>query len=130
MSMTDFFQDPKFVERIDRRVAAAQRQVLIPFAVFLLIFLLVQLVQFFVLMNDKGVLDQLAQSQIQPLNQGQAVRSQLDLLAGRTARLAEEGNETARAIVEQFRAQGVNLSTGQQGVAPPGGATPAAPPAN
>lgn len=123
--MNELFQDPKFVERIDRRVTAAQRQVLIPLAVFIVIFLLAQLVQFSTLMNDKNVLDQLAQSQIQPLNQGQAVRSQLDLLAGRTARLAEEGNETARLIVEQFRAQGVNLSTGQQGAAP--SATPPAP---
>jgi flagellar basal body-associated protein FliL len=127
--MNELFQDPKFVERIDRRVAAAQRQMLIPFAVFLVIFLLAQLVQFFVLMSDKGALDELAQSQIQPLNQGQAVRSQLDLLAGRTARLAEEGNETARLIVEQFRQQGVSLSSGQTN-ATPSSTPPAAPAAN
>jgi hypothetical protein len=123
--MSDPLQDPKFLERIDRRIAAAQRQILIPFAVFILIFLLVQGVQFTMLMNDKSTLDQLAQSQIEPLNQGQAVRSQLDLLAGRTARLAEEGNETAQLVVEQFRRQGVNFSAGRENVPPAAGSPPA-----
>jgi hypothetical protein len=116
--MNELFQDPKFVERIDRRITAAQRQVLIPLAVLIFVILIVQLVQFGVLMGDKSELDAVAQSQLQPLNQGQQVRSQLDLLAGRTARLAEDGNETAKLIVEQFRQQGVNFSDGKQTEAP------------
>ena len=48
-------------------------------------------------------------SQERALEEGKKVRAQLDALAGGTARLADQGNPNARALVEKLKAQGISL---------------------
>jgi hypothetical protein len=42
------------------------------------------------------------------------VRQQLELLAGKTAELAAQGDEGAKTVVDQMKRQGVNLSPPKQ----------------
>jgi hypothetical protein len=42
------------------------------------------------------------------------LRQKLESLAGKTARLAAEGNEGAKTVVDQMKRQGVNLNPPKQ----------------
>jgi len=48
-------------------------------------------------------------SQDRALEEVKKARAQLEALAGGTARLAEQGNPSARALVEKLKAQGITL---------------------
>jgi hypothetical protein len=48
-------------------------------------------------------------SQDRALEEVKKVRAQLEALAGGTARLADQGNPNARALVEKLKAQGIGL---------------------
>ena len=48
-------------------------------------------------------------SQDRALEEVKKARAQLEALAGGTARLAEQGNPNARALVEKLKAQGITL---------------------
>jgi hypothetical protein len=48
-------------------------------------------------------------SQDRALEEAKKVRAQLEALAGGTARLAEQGNPNARALVDKLKAQGIGL---------------------
>ena len=48
-------------------------------------------------------------SQDRALEEAKRVRAQLETLAGGTARLADQGNPNARALVEKLKTQGIGL---------------------
>jgi hypothetical protein len=48
-------------------------------------------------------------SQDRALEEAKKVRAQLEALAGGTARLADQGNPNARALVEKLKTQGIGL---------------------
>jgi len=61
------------------------------------------------LLMERGGLHDLRTSQDSPLEQGQKVRTQLDALAGGTAKLAQQGNAGAKAIVDDLQRQGIQI---------------------
>ena len=52
------------------------------------------------------------EAQAQPLLQARRIEAQLDALASGSARLAEDGNANARAIVARLKASGVSIDPG------------------
>jgi hypothetical protein len=55
-----------------------------------------------------GLLATIANQQ-QPLHQAEQVKRQLTALAGATAKLAEQGDAGAKAILEAMQRQGINI---------------------
>jgi hypothetical protein len=55
-------------------------------------------------------LSQLQRSQEPAVQQGVKLRQRVEALAGGTAQFAADGNENAKAIVEEMKRQGVTLS--------------------
>ena len=84
--------------------------------------LILVLVSLFVLMafetgqaiHDRGALSELRRSQEPTVQEAIRLRRQLETLAGRTAQLAAEGDESAKNIVDQMKRQGVTLSPPKQ----------------
>jgi hypothetical protein len=64
--------------------------------------------------HDRGALADLRRSQEPTVQEAVKLRQQLELLAGKTARLAAEGDEGAKAVVDQMKRQGVNLNPPKQ----------------
>lgn len=62
------------------------------------------------LYRDRGSLQQLKDSQQQPLEEARKLRSQLDGVAADTARLAEKGNANAQRVVEELRKRGITIN--------------------
>jgi hypothetical protein len=78
---------------------------IVSLSVFLLVaFQTVQLVR------DHSTLSDLKAAQEPTIQESIKLRQQLEALAGKTAQLAADGDESARAIVEQMRRQGVNMT--------------------
>lgn len=61
------------------------------------------------LTGQREDLQALHAAQERGLEEVKKVRTQLDALAGGTARLADQGNPNARALVEKLKAQGISL---------------------
>ena len=61
------------------------------------------------LTGQREDLQALRAAQERGLEEVKKVRTQLDVLAGGTARLADQGNPNARALVEKLKAQGISL---------------------
>ena len=84
--------------------------------------LLLVVVSLFVLMAfetaqaiyDRGALAELRRSQEPTVQEAISLRRQLEALAGRTAQLAAEGDESAKSIVDQMKRQGVTLAAPKQ----------------
>ena len=64
--------------------------------------------------HDRGALAELRRSQEPTVQEAIKLRQQLELLAGKTAQLAAEGDEGAKAVVDQMRKQGVTLNPPKQ----------------
>jgi hypothetical protein len=64
--------------------------------------------------HDRGALADLRRSQEPTWQEAIKVRQQLELLAGKTAELAAQGDEGAKTVVEQMKRQGVSLSPPKQ----------------
>ncbi len=64
--------------------------------------------------HDRGALADLRRSQEPTVQEAIRLRQQLELLAGKTAQLAAEGDEGAKTIVDQMRRQGVTLNPAKQ----------------
>lgn len=79
------------------------------FLVALSLFLLAAF-QLFQAIQDRAALSELQRSQEPAVQQGVKLRQRLEALAGATAQLAADGNENAKAIVEEMKRQGVTLS--------------------
>jgi hypothetical protein len=60
--------------------------------------------------HDRGALADLRRSQEPTVQEAIKLRQQLELLASKTAQLAGEGNEGAKAVVDQMKGQGVTLT--------------------
>jgi hypothetical protein len=64
--------------------------------------------------HDRSALADLRRSQEPTVQEAVKLRQQLELLAGKTAQLAAEGDEGAKSVVEQMKKQGVNLNPPKQ----------------
>jgi hypothetical protein len=64
--------------------------------------------------HDRGALADLRRSQETTVQEAIKVRQQLELLAGKTAELAAQGDEGAKTVVDQMKRQGVSLSPPKQ----------------
>ncbi len=71
--------------------------------------------QTFMLIKTGENLRTVRAAQEQPIQDGTKIRQRLEILASRTAILAQEGNPNAQAIVETMRRQGVNMSPAKDG---------------
>jgi hypothetical protein len=77
---------------------------------------------FFVLMafetgyavHDRGALAEQQRLQEPTVQEAIKLRQKLEALAGKTAQLAADGDDGAKAVVDQMRRQGVNLSPPKQ----------------
>lgn len=77
---------------------------------------------FFVLMafetgyaiHDRRTLADQHRAQEPVVQEALKLRQQLEALAGKTAQLAAEGDEGAKAVVDQMKRQGVNLAAPKQ----------------
>ena len=59
---------------------------------------------------DRGALAELRRSQEPTVQEALKLRRQLEALAGQTARLAADGDEGAKKVVEEMKRQGIALS--------------------
>jgi len=64
--------------------------------------------------HDRQALADQHRSQEQVMQEALKLRQQLEALAGKTAQLAAEGDEGAKAVVDQMKRQGVNLTAPKQ----------------
>jgi hypothetical protein len=64
--------------------------------------------------HDRGALADQRRSQEPTVQEAIKLRQQLELLAGKTAQLAAEGDEGAKTVVDQMKRQGVNLNPPKQ----------------
>lgn len=80
------------------------------------------IVAFFVLLafetgyaiHDRQALADQKRAQEQVVQEALRVRQQLETLASKTAQLAADGDEGAKAVVEQMKRQGVSLTASKQ----------------
>jgi len=79
-------------------------------------------VSFFVLMafetsyavHDRDALADQRQLQEPAVQEAVKLRQKLEMLAGKTAQLAADGDESAKSIVDQMKRQGITLSPPKQ----------------
>lgn len=65
--------------------------------------------QCFVLVSERETLSATAQRQNEPIEQAQRVRAQLQNLLGGIARLANQGNDNAAALLADLKNRGINV---------------------
>jgi len=86
------------------------RSATIPIAIVVVAVFVLVLSQTVQLVSDHGTLTDVRASQETTVRESLKLRQQLETLAGKTAQLALDGDETARAIVDEMRRQGVNMT--------------------
>ena len=64
--------------------------------------------------RDRGALSNLRRSQGATVEEGIKLRQQLEALAAGTAKLAADGDEGAKTVVDQMKRQGVTLNPPKQ----------------
>ena len=64
--------------------------------------------------HDRGALSELRRSQEPTVQEAIKLRQKLEGLAGKTAQLAADGDEGAKAVVDQMKRQGIALSVPKQ----------------
>ena len=64
--------------------------------------------------HDRGTLAELRRAQEPNVQEAVKLRQQLEALAGQTAKLAADGDEGAKGVVEQMKRQGVTLNLPKQ----------------
>ena len=84
----------------------------IPLALVILAFFGMVTFQAVQLVRERGHLADLKLAQEPSVQEGTKLRQQLESLGAKTAQLAESGNANAKAIVDDFRRQGVTLKPG------------------
>jgi len=60
--------------------------------------------------HDRGALAELRRAQEPTVQEAVKLRQQLEALAGQTAKLAADGDEGAKGVVEQMKGQGITLN--------------------
>jgi hypothetical protein len=83
-----------------------------PLALVVLAFFVMVTFQAVELVRERGHLADLKLTQEGAMQEGAKLRQQLESLGAKTAQLADTGNANAKAIVEEFRRQGVTLKSG------------------
>lgn len=63
---------------------------------------------------DKKYADEELSKTIAAVEKSEKARRQLDAIGGKTAMLAERGNKNAVAVIQQFKAAGVNIKSPEQ----------------
>ncbi len=84
----------------------------IPLALIIVAFFAMTAFQAVQLTHERSRLADLKVAQEPAMQEGMKLRQQLESLSAKTAQLAEGGNANAKAIVEEFRRQGVTLKPG------------------
>jgi uncharacterized ParB-like nuclease family protein len=64
--------------------------------------------------HDRIALSELRRSQEPTVQEAIKIRQQLETLAGKTAQLAGEGDEGAKAVIDEMQRQGVKLAPPKQ----------------
>jgi len=64
--------------------------------------------------HDREALADQRRSQEPTVQEGIKLRQQLEMLAGKTAQLAADGDEGAKNVVDQMKRQGVTLTSPKQ----------------
>jgi hypothetical protein len=59
--------------------------------------------------GERGSLLTTLETQEQPLRQSQKVKEQLEALVTATAKLAEQGNQDAKTIIDGMKSQGISI---------------------
>jgi hypothetical protein len=65
-------------------------------------------------LHDHGVLGDVLRAQQPSITEAVKLRQQLQTLAGKTAELASAGDEGAKAVIEQMKAEGVNFGVAKK----------------
>ncbi len=87
-------------------------RLLVPLALVTLAFFVMVTFQAVQLVRERGHIADLKLAQEPTVQEGVKLRQQLESLGGRTAQLAEAGNANAKALVDEFRRQGITLKPG------------------
>jgi hypothetical protein len=64
--------------------------------------------------HDRSALSELRRSQEPTVQEAIKIRQQLETFAGKTAQLAGEGDEGAKAVIDEMKRQGVTLAPPKQ----------------
>jgi hypothetical protein len=64
--------------------------------------------------HDRGALSDQRRSQESSVQEAIKLRQQLETLAGKTAQLAADGDESAKTVVDQMKRQGIALTPPKQ----------------
>jgi hypothetical protein len=99
-------------ERREGRTAEsrAERSFALPVAITAAALFLLVLFQTIQLIRERDTLGELRTAQEPTVQESVKLRSQLETLAGKTAQLANDGDASAKTIVEQMRRQGINMT--------------------
>lgn len=102
------------------------RSLLVPVAVGLLAFLIWAVFQTIQLMHDRGNLKQAYDKQETPLQSAYKMRSQMDKISAGTLKLAGQGNDSAKLMVQALAERGITIDPDAKTPALPriGGDTP------
>ena len=93
---------------------AARDQVALPVILVIVALFVLVLAQTIQAIHDRGTLSELRSGQDQTVQDAINARKQLESLAGKTAVLANDGDEGARAVVDEMKRQGVTLAPPKQ----------------
>jgi len=99
-------------ERRERRTVDSQeeRSFALPMTITATALFLLVLFQTIQLIRERDTLGELRTAQEPTVQESVKLRTQLETLAGKTAQLANDGNASAKSIVEQMRRQGINMT--------------------
>jgi hypothetical protein len=92
----------------DRAPDGAER-LFLPLGLLVLGFVLMVGFQTVQLIRERGNLFELQLAQEPTVQEGAKLRQQLDSLAKKTAALADAGNISAKAVIEEMRRQGITI---------------------
>ena len=93
----------------DDKAAPVAERLFLPLGLLVLGFVLMVGFQTVQLIRERGNLFELQLAQEPTVQEGAKLRQQLDSLAKKTAALADSGNLSAKAVVEEMRRQGITI---------------------
>lgn len=94
----------------ENSVETAGRSSFLPILLLALVLLTQLIFQLVQLRSERNGLQELTANQQTPLEESQRMRAQLDGIAADTARLADQGNANAKAVIEELRRRGITIN--------------------
>lgn len=88
----------------------AGRSPFIPILLLALVLLTQLVFQLIQLRSERNALGELTANQQTPLEESQRMRTQLEGIAADTARLADQGNANAKAVIDELRRRGITIN--------------------